>query len=170
MTLTRRPRDTAVCMLKRLWGGRWRRGDPGPLGHLERQVMDVVWNGGPYTVRDVQARLPRVVAYTTAMTTLDRLFKKGFVQRTRSGRAYVYTTTQTREQFETAMASGMLTGLIAQRTGAAMPILSNLVDTVGSEDGGLDLLNALEAMVRDKRRRLERGPEKRGEAQREGEK
>ena len=36
-----------------------------------------------------------------------------------------------------------------------MPILSNLVDAVGSQDGGVDLLNALEEMVRDKRRRIE---------------
>jgi len=36
-----------------------------------------------------------------------------------------------------------------------MPILSNLVDAVGSEDGGADLLDALEHMVREKRRRLE---------------
>jgi predicted transcriptional regulator len=161
-------------MLKGLWGGRWRRGTRDPLGSalgsLERQVMELIWNGAPYTVRDVQARLPKIVAYTTAMTTLDRLFKKGFVQRTRSGRAFVYIAAQTREQFETAMASGMLTGLIAQRTTAVMPILSNLVDSVGSEDGGLDLLNALEEMVRDKRRRLERGNEGRDDQARGGEK
>ena len=36
-----------------------------------------------------------------------------------------------------------------------MPILSNLVDAVGSQDGGSDLLDALEEMVREKRRRLE---------------
>ena len=43
--------------------------------------MDVVWEGGELPVRDVQARLARRVAYTTVMTTLDRLFKKGFVTR-----------------------------------------------------------------------------------------
>ncbi len=40
-----------------------------------------------------------------------------------------------------------------------MPILSNLVDAVGSQDDGLDLLQALEAMVREKRRRIERDGE-----------
>jgi hypothetical protein len=38
----------------------------------------------------------------------------------------------------------------------ARPVLSNLVDAVGSHDDGVDLLNALEEMVREKRRRLER--------------
>jgi hypothetical protein len=47
------------------------------------------------------------------------------------------------------MMSGLFSG------GAAMPILSNLVDTVGSQDGGAELLDALEEMVREKRRRME---------------
>jgi predicted transcriptional regulator len=138
-------------MLKGLWGNR------SALGSLEREVMDVLWRGGDYTVREVQARLPRSVAYTTAMTTLDRLFKKGLVSRTRSGRAFIYTRAQSREQFDAAMASGVLTGLIAKGPAATMPILSNLVEAVGRQDDGLDLLDALEEMVRDKRRRLARG-------------
>jgi predicted transcriptional regulator len=137
-------------MLKGLWGNRT------PLGSLEREVMEVIWSGGEHTVRGVQERLPRPVAYTTAMTTLDRLFKKGLVARTRAGRAFVYTAAQSREQFEAAMASGVLTGLIAKGPAATMPILSNLVDVVGRQDQGLDLLHALEEMVRDKRRRLAR--------------
>lgn len=148
-------------MFKGLWGTRWRRAerDPlrGALGSLERQVMDVVWRTGGISVRDVQAKLERRVAYTTVMTTLDRLFKKGFVARTRSGRAFLYTAAQTREQVEAAVASGVLSGLLTNGSGAAMPILSNLVDAVGSQDGGLDLLDVLEEMVRDTRRRIADG-------------
>jgi len=135
-------------MLDSLWGKR------PPLGSLERQVMDVMWAGGEYTVRDVQARLSKPVAYTTAMTTLDRLYKKGLVTRTQSGRAFVYAPAQSREQFETAVANGVVAGLIARRTDAALPILSNLVEAVGDQDDAADLLDALEALVRDKRRRL----------------
>jgi predicted transcriptional regulator len=119
--------------------------------------MDIVWGGEGVTVRDVQRKLRRPVAYTTVMTTLDRLFKKGFVGRTRSGRAFVYRATGSLEQIEAAVASRVITGLLS--TGAARPILSNLVDAVGSQDGGLDLLNALEAMVRAKRRSIERDGE-----------
>jgi predicted transcriptional regulator len=117
--------------------------------------MDIVWQGGDVTVRDVLESLSRPVAYTTAMTTLDRLYKKGLVARTRSGRAFVYTAAWSREQLQAAVASGVLTGLLSNGSGAAMPILSNLVDAVSREDGGLDLLNALEALVREKRRRIE---------------
>ena len=59
------------------------------------------------------------------------------------------------------MATRVVNGLIARRTGAAMPILSNLVDAVGRQDGALDLLEALETLVREKRRRIERGEEDR---------
>ena len=144
-------------MFKGLWNSRWLRPeDPlhGALGHLERDVMDVVWQREGTTVREVQAALPRRVAYTTVMTTLDRLFKKGFVSRSRSGRAFVYRAQQTRQQTEAAVASGMVSGLFSGT--AARPILSNLVDVVGSQDNGVDLLNALEEMVRDKRRQIER--------------
>lgn len=143
-------------MFKGLWNLRWRQSDD-PLraafGHLEREVMEVVWQTGETTVRQVQAALPRPVAYTTVMTTLDRLFKKGFVARSRTGRAFVYRATNTRQQTEAAVASGLVSGLFSR--GAAVPLLSNLVDAVGSQDGGADLLDALEELVRDKRRRME---------------
>lgn len=143
-------------MFKGLWNRRWRESnDPlgAALGNLEREVMDVVWGGGETTVKAVQSALARPVAYTTVMTTLDRLFKKGFVVRTRAGRAFVYQARRTREETEAAVANGIISGLFAGPS--AKPILSNLVDAVGSQDGGADLLDALEEMVRDKRRRIE---------------
>jgi predicted transcriptional regulator len=144
-------------MFKGLWNARWLRPDDplgAALGHLERDVMEVVWQQEQTTVRDVQAALARPVAYTTVMTTLDRLFKKGFVDRSRSGRAFVYRPLRTREQTEAAVARGVMLGLFS--SAGARPVLSNLVDAVGSHDDGVDLLNALEEMVREKRRRLER--------------
>ena len=77
-------------MFKGSWVSSWVRGERDPLqaalGRLEREVMDVVWTPATkHTVRDVQARLPRKAAYTTVMTTLDRLFKKGLVSRRREG-------------------------------------------------------------------------------------
>jgi predicted transcriptional regulator len=143
-------------MFKGLWNRRWRESnDPlrAALGNLEREVMDVVWRTGETTVKEVQLALSREVAYTTVMTTLDRLFKKGFVSRTRAGRPFVYQAILTRTQTETAVARGIVSGIFGGPS--AMPILSNLVDAVGSEDGGADLLDALEQMVREKRRRLE---------------
>ena len=117
--------------------------------------MDVLWMGGAFLVRDVQGRLPRASAYTTVMTTLDRLFKKGFAARTLDGRAFRYTAAQTREQVEATVAAGVLSGLLEGRRDAAMPILSNLVDQVSADETGLDLLDRLETMVRERRRKMQ---------------
>lgn len=88
---------------------------PAPrLGELERAVMEQLWDAartgpGGATVRDVLEALPadRGLAYTTVMTVLDRLAKKGLVTRERDGRAWRYTPAGTRESLtaETMRAS-----------------------------------------------------------------
>lgn len=84
------------------------------LGDLEALVMEQLWSSRePRSVRQVLEALPdgRSRAYTTVMTVMDNLFQKGFVQRERSGRAYVYRPAQTRaehtaEIMEDALARG----------------------------------------------------------------
>lgn len=133
-----------------VWLGRGRDPLRAAFGYLERDVMEVIWRGQPVNVRDVQSQLPRAAAYTTVMTTLDRLFKKGFVQRDRRRRAFVYTAAYSREQVQAAVASGLLTGFLEEGSGAARPLLSNLVDVVAERDD--TLLAELEALVRAKRK------------------
>ncbi|CAN5506295.1 N/A [soil metagenome] len=146
-------------MVRGLWSSRTRHaaGDPlgGALGGLERQVMEVMWGGEHLVVRDVQARLQRPFAYTTVMTTLDRLFKKGFATRVREGRAFRYAAARTREEIQSALAAGVLSGVLLGGGDAAMPILSNLVEAVSDEEGGAELLDHLEQLVREKRRLLQ---------------
>lgn len=71
------------------------------LGELERAVMEVLWDrGAPAAVRDVaEALAARGPAYTTVMTVLDRLAKKGFVRRRRDGRAWQYEPANSREGY-----------------------------------------------------------------------
>ncbi|MDZ4265894.1 MAG: BlaI/MecI/CopY family transcriptional regulator [Mycobacterium sp.] len=69
------------------------------LGRLETQVMDVVWRTGyPVSVRDVLDNLQtdREPAYTTVMTVMDNLNRKGWLTREREGRAYIYEATRSR--------------------------------------------------------------------------
>jgi predicted transcriptional regulator len=139
--------------------GTWLRGTKDPLraafGPLERAVMDAMWRGGDLSVREVQAQLASPAAYTTVMTTLDRLFKKGLVRRQREGRAFVYAAAIERHQLEASMTTGLLNGMLSSGPGATRPFLSNLVDAVGDSDNAL--LDELERLVRDKRERLKRG-------------
>lgn len=132
----------------------WRSGraPDAPFGPLEADVMEVLWQGHELAVRDVQARLARPIAYTTVMTTLDRLFKKGFVHRRRQGRAYVYTAAYGRHEIHATVTSGLLGSLLDNAAATATPVLSNLVDMVADRDDRL--LDELERLVRDKRERI----------------
>ena len=67
--------------------------------------MAIVWDRGEVNVRDTSARLSSRVAYTTVMTTLDRLFKKGLLARRKVGRAFVYRATATKDELEGAVAT-----------------------------------------------------------------
>jgi predicted transcriptional regulator len=136
---------------KPVWLGRGRDPLRAAFGHLEREVMEIVWGSDSVYVRDVQQKLSRPSAYTTVMTTLDRLFKKGFVARTRKGRGFLYNAAYTREQVESAVAAGLLTGFLGEGN-RARPVLSNLVDVVAEPDGAL--LDQLEELVRQKRKNM----------------
>ena len=143
-------------MASRFFALGWRRGQrsPGePFGRLESEVMNVLWRGDALPVREVQAQLTRNVAYTTVMTTLDRLFKKGFVTRRREGRAYLYTPACARHELQSTVTTGLLSDLLAGGgSAAATPMLSNLVDVVAEQDDRL--LDELERLVKEKRARL----------------
>ena len=76
------------------------------LGDLEREVMTQLWDAAePLTVRQVHERLgrDRELAYTTVMTVLDRLAKKGVVIQERADRAYRYAPAQSREEMTAAV-------------------------------------------------------------------
>ena len=128
------------------------------LGALERQVMQLAWHCEELAVRDACAALGDGVAYTTVMTTMDRLFKKGFLSRRKVGRAFVYQASATRTQIEGAVAGELVEHLLQNRESEPIPILSRLVDVVTERDRAL--LADLERLVREKRRELDRPKEK----------
>jgi predicted transcriptional regulator len=124
------------------------------LGTLERQALDAVWRLGRARVRDVRTALDHAAAYTTVMTVLDRLYKKGVLDRERAGRAYVYSAAASSEELQSSLAMGLLHRLLGRGRDAASPVLSSLVDTVGERDR--QLLDELDRLVQEKRRKLDR--------------
>src|SRR5690349_15967243 len=70
------------------------------LGPLEIAVMDILWDCGECNVHDVVPRLNRTLAYTTVMTTLDRLYKKGLLNRRKWERAFLYSPRWTRTEWD----------------------------------------------------------------------
>src|SRR5436305_8325636 len=95
------------------------------LGSLEREVMELAWQRRGITVRDACDRLGSAVAYTTVMTTMDRLFRKGLLAREKVGRAFVYRAMATREEMEGAVATELVHSLLPT-DGEPLPMLSSL--------------------------------------------
>lgn len=72
------------------------------LGTLEAQVMDVLWEDGAATIRDVINRLPSDPAYTTIATVLHNLARKGLVTATRQNHSTTHAASVSREAFAAA--------------------------------------------------------------------
>jgi predicted transcriptional regulator len=125
---------------------------PSALGVLEMEVMEVLWARGESNVRDVGQRLERKLAYTTVMTTLDRLFKKGLLDRRKSGRAFVYAARLSHGDWERQRAEGLVAGFLAGPQPARELLISCLLDAVGQHDEVL--LDELEKKVRMRRKEL----------------
>jgi predicted transcriptional regulator len=124
------------------------------LGKLEREVMDEAWRRGEVSVRDVFRAFDERTAYTTLMTTLDRLHKKGLLERRKDGRAFLYAPRVSREQLEQGVAEDVINGLLDRGTKGVEPVLACIVDAVTEHDR--DLLDELDRLVKEKRRELRR--------------
>src|SRR5882762_3976091 len=88
------------------------------LGRLEFELMEILWSRGESNVRDVAQHLRRPLAYTTVMTTLDRLYKKGLLERRMPERAFLYSTGMSREEWERSRAGSLVAGFLAGPTPA----------------------------------------------------
>src|SRR5690349_1303323 len=70
----------------------------GQLGPLEQRLLEALWACGTATVRELLDSGYDDLAYTTVMTTLDRLYKKDVLTREAEGRAFRYAPRFTREE------------------------------------------------------------------------
>jgi len=119
------------------------------FGPLELRVLEALWaRREAACVRDLQPDFPGV-AYTTLMTTLDRLFRKGVLARSKTGRAFFYRAEWTRDQLQSQLAGSALATLLPGELSSVRPILSMFVDAVGNRDRGL--LDELENLIRHRR-------------------
>jgi predicted transcriptional regulator len=130
------------------------RNNPPALGPLEIAVMEILWERGESNVHDVIEKLDRPLAYTTVMTTLDRLYKKGLLSRHKSERAFQYSTRQTRREWEHKRAGEFVAGFLNGPQAAGEMLISCLVEAVGQDAA---LLDELERKIRVKRKELGQG-------------
>jgi predicted transcriptional regulator len=110
------------------------------LGPLEQDVMDVVWRLRDVTVRDVHADLAstREIAYTTVMTTMSRLARKGMLLRDTADLAHRYRPVVSRDQYARGAVGDVLTWLLERYPEPAVAYLADVVDEL--DDVTLDQL------------------------------
>jgi predicted transcriptional regulator len=123
------------------------------LGPLECRILEEVWSRKSLTVRELLADGKIQLAYTTVMTTLDRLFKKGLLDRTEEGKAFRYSARCTPAEVPRFVAvTGMQRWI--QSTRPSSLLLSYFVEAISAHDARL--LDELRALVDQKRLQLKR--------------
>ena len=120
------------------------------LGSLEREVLTLVCETGGGTVRDISNCLSRPLAYTTVMTTLDRLYKKDLLIRQKEGRGFRYAppTAEPADRDKHAANRAARSSPVAR-----VPLVSYLLDAVGTYDE--TLLQELEKKIAARRQQFE---------------
>jgi len=132
-----------------------RRSPNAHLGPLEQQLLFALWMRGSATVRELLDAGEIKLAYTTVMTTLDRLYKKQLLNRAAEGRAFRYFPRYTQEELEKAAVGETIRQLLGSGTQASLP-LSYLVEAVSEHDAAL--LDDLQRLLDQKRRELRSEP------------
>jgi predicted transcriptional regulator len=120
------------------------------LGDLERKVLDHVRAQDETNVAGVCLGLDREYAYTTVMTTLDRLYKKGLLERRKEGRAFLYSIKYSIEEMERTVTEDVIDSLFSGVR--AEPVLACIVDSVSERDR--QLLDELERLVKEKKAKI----------------
>ena len=116
------------------------------FGELEAVVMHRVWeHDSPVTVRELfdELRRERAIAYTTVMSTMDNLHRKGWLDRVKEGKAYRYAATASREEYSARLMREALVGggdteavlnhFVAQMEGDESEVLRAVVERLARE-------------------------------------
>ena len=119
------------------------------LGRREREVLFVLRELGSATVQQVADRLSASLAYTTVMTTLDRLFRKGLLQREKQNRAFLYSAALSSRDLEGHRAADLIRRFFSESDAQPEVLVSCLVDAVHHYD--TELLDRLESSIREAR-------------------
>jgi predicted transcriptional regulator len=131
--------------------------DPEParlrLGPLERKILEEVWLRKSLTVRELLADGTIRLAYTTVMTTLDRLFKKGLLERAQEGRAFRYSARCSPSEMPGFVALTLMHRWIESSRPSSL-MLSYLVEAISAHD--IRLLEELRNLVEEKRLKLDK--------------
>ncbi len=113
------------------------------LGDLERTIMDILWERGEVTGRDVLEEIEKEksLALTTILTVMDRLLKKGLINRKKAGGIYVYSPSISRDDFVKQVSEEVLQGILDISASSAASSFVDLLYRTSPEE--MDRLSRL---------------------------
>jgi predicted transcriptional regulator len=101
------------------------------LGPLEWQLMESIWQLETCSVHDMVRTIPEKLAYTTVMTTADRLFRKGILKRKKVNRKFLYSTRMNRQQLDVHFARRLLSQLCLLPVSTRRVLIQTLQEGLG---------------------------------------
>ena len=118
------------------------------LGPLEAEIMEIAWERGEVTVRDVYDTLrhERDLAYTTVMTVVHNLHRKGMLAQRVDGKTHFFMAVQSRSQFVSARVGELLDSLLESFT---EPVIAHLTEHISKTDP--ERLAELERLIAEHR-------------------
>jgi len=111
------------------------RGLPKVVSGAERPILELLWEKGPLTGREIyeHVRHPRTLAYTTVLTLVGRMIKKGIVRRQRVDGLFKYEAALEKAEFEKQVAEAVVKGILEMSPTSAV---STFVDVISEWDEG----------------------------------
>jgi predicted transcriptional regulator len=115
---------------------------------LERPLMEILWTKGLMKGRDLyeEIRREKDIAYTTALTVLDRLSKKGFVKKDRKSGTILFTPAVSRQAYESAVTESLVQKAFEVSPDLAASAFADIFSRMPKED-----LNRLEKLIEEKK-------------------
>jgi len=119
------------------------------LGELETAVLEQIWADGPSDVKRVYAAIGkrRRITLNTVQSTMERLWRKGLLDREKVSHAYVYSARHTRAELCARMVEQVVGAVLL---GEPATLLSAFVDLAARADS--ENLDRLEALIANRRR------------------
>jgi predicted transcriptional regulator len=106
------------------------------FGELEAEIMEILWDRGPLKGKDIfeATKDKRKIAYTTVLTVLDRLSRKGFVKKKKKFRSTIFIPTIAKKDFQSIVAQKLVRSAINISNDFAISAFLDIFSEMKSEE------------------------------------
>jgi len=117
-------------------------------GELELLIMEILWMQGPLPGRNLylEVQKEKRIAYTTTLTVLDRLSKKGFVRKARDASKIIFSPDVSREDYQVLVTGSLVQKAFETSPDLAVSAFADLFSRMAKKD-----LDRLEKLIKEKK-------------------